>query len=112
MELNEWLEENPGKPIIECFAWIFSLWDLKLSDYNEDILENKNIIKTIQDYDFDETILSLDVTIIATSFGQFIIQGKIDKGIKNIVHLAILRQMNSIVLDEFLQDKESWKYER
>ena len=20
MELNEWLEENPGKPIIECFA--------------------------------------------------------------------------------------------
>lgn len=62
--------------------------------------------------DYFESILSLDVTIIATGFGQLIIQGKIDENIKNIVHLAILRQMNSIVLDEFLQDKESWKYER
>lgn len=48
MGLNEWLEENPGKPIIECLSWIFSIWELKLSDYNEDILENENIIKTIR----------------------------------------------------------------
>lgn len=112
MELKECLEANPGKLIIECFSWIFSLWDMELSNYTEKIIENETIIKTIQDYDFDEIILSLDVTIIATGFGQLIIQGKIDESIKNIVHLAILRQMNSIVLDEFLQDKESWKYER
>lgn len=35
-----------------------------------------------------------------------------DENIKNIVHLAILRQMNSYVLDAFLEDNEEWKYER
>jgi uncharacterized protein YfeS len=62
--------------------------------------------------DFDEELLSLDVAIIATGFSQLIIEGKIDYDVKNIIHLAILRQMNSNVLDAFLQSNEDWKFER
>ena len=112
IELNEWLDENPGKPIIEYFKWVFSIWDMELSDFDDKIIEEDNIIKTIQDYDFDDTIFAFDVTLIASGFGQLIIQGKIDESIKNIVHLAILRQSSSIVLNHLLFDKESWKYDR
>jgi uncharacterized protein YfeS len=56
--------------------------------------------------DFYEELMSLDYTIIATGFGQLILQGKIDEDVKNIIQLSILRQMNSHVLDEFLANNE------
>ena len=62
--------------------------------------------------DFYEELMSLDYTIIATGFGQLILQGKIDEDVKNIIQLSILRQMNSHVLDTFLGANEQFKYER
>ena len=62
--------------------------------------------------DFYEELMSLDYTIIATGFGQLILQGKIDEDVKNIIQLSILRQMNSHVLDAFLGVNEQFKYER
>lgn len=112
LEVEKWINENPGKPLIDCMVWILKSWDLNIVDYNEKIIEDDNILKLMQDYGFDELILTLDVTIIATGFGQLIIQGKIDEDVKDIVHLAILRQMKSVVLDSFLGDNEDWKYER
>ena len=61
---------------------------------------------------FYEELMSLDYTIIATGFGQLILQGKIDEDVKNIIQLSILRQMNSHVLDAFLANNEQFKYER
>jgi uncharacterized protein YfeS len=61
---------------------------------------------------FDEDLIMLDVTIIATGFGQLILDGKIDAEVKDIVQLAILRQGNHLVLDEFLGYNEEWKYDR
>ena len=69
-------------------------------------------MKIIQDMDFYEELMSLDYTIIATGFGQLILQGKIDEDVKNIIQLSILRQMNSHVLDAFLANNEQFKYER
>ena len=69
-------------------------------------------MKIIQDMDFYEELMSLDYTIIATGFGQLILQGKIDESVKNIIQLSILRQMNSHVLDTFLGANEQFKYER
>lgn len=112
IELVDWIEENPNKPVIECIRWILNSWNLRLSDYNDSILFEENLIKVTNDYDFDTLVLTLDIVLIATGFGQLIIQGKIDENIKNIVHIAILRQMNSYVLDSFLEDNEEWKYER
>ena len=111
-EISEWLAENPKTPIIECFIWILESWDLELEDFNDDIIESENILKLIQDMDFYEELMSLDYTIIATGFGQLILQGKIDEDVKNIIQLSILRQMNSHVLDAFLGVNEQFKYER
>lgn len=111
-EISEWLDENPNTPIIECFIWILESWDLELDDFNDDIIESENILKIINDLDFYEELMSLDYTIIATGFGQLILQGKISEDVKNIIQLSILRQMNSHVLDFFLGTNEHCKYER
>ena len=111
-ELCNWLIDNPNTPIIECFSWILESWDLELDDFNDEIIEGENILKIIQDMDFYEELMSLDYTIIATGFGQLILQGKIDESVKNIIQLSILRQMNSHVLDTFLGANEQFKYER
>ncbi|MBO6104429.1 MAG: hypothetical protein J6O99_00855 [Methanobrevibacter sp.] len=111
-EIANWLVENPKTSIIECFIWILESWDLELEDFNDDIIDSENILKIIQDMDFYEELMSLDYTIIATGFGQLILQGKIDDDVKNIIQLSILRQMNSHVLDTFLGSNEQFKYER
>ena len=111
-EISDWLNENPNTPIIECFEWILESWDLEPKDFNDDVIESENILKIIQDMDFYEELMSLDYTIIATGFGQLILQGKIDEDVKNIIQLSILRQMNSHVLDAFLGTNEQCKYER
>lgn len=112
IELNDWIIENPEKTIFDCFKWIFDCWDLKIENFDENIIDNESINKIILDLDFNQDLLILDITIIATGFGQLIIEGKIDDEIKNIIHLSILRQMNSNVLSEFLGDNEGWKYDR
>lgn len=111
-ELCTWLRENPNTPIIKCFKWILECWEIEIKDFNDSILEDENIKKLIMDYDFDEELMMLDVAIIATGFGQLILQGKIDDNVKDFVQLSILRQMNSQVLDAFLGNNEQWKYER
>ena len=111
-EISDWIVENPNTPIIECFIWILESWELDLEDFNDEIIDSENILKIIQDLDFYEDLMSLDYTIIATGFGQLILQGKIDEDVKNIIQLSILRQMNSHVLDAFLGNNEQFKYER
>jgi uncharacterized protein YfeS len=111
-ELCDWKQDNPNKNMINCFEWLLNSWDLHLTDFNDSIIEESNILKIIQDIDFDEDLLMLDITIIATGFGQLILEGKIDSDVKNIIQIAILRQMNHLVLDEFLGNNEEWKYDR
>lgn len=108
----EWMDENPDIPVIQYIQEILNYWGLNLGDYNESIIEYDNILNLFEDYDFDELVLSVDWSIIAIGFGELIVKGQIDENIKNIVHLAILRQMNSLVLDYFLDDDETFKHLR
>lgn len=111
-EFCRWLRENPKSPIIDCFEWILECWEIELKDFNDSILDENNIKKLILDQDFEEDLMMLDVALIATGFGQLILQGKIDDNVKDIIQLSILRQMNSQVLDASLGGNEQWKYER
>lgn len=110
-DFTDWVEENPNKPVIQFINMVMQFWDLRLKDYNEAILEHDNILQLF-DYDFYERVLIIDWSIIAIGFAELIIKGYIDENIKNIIHLAILRQMNSIVLDYFLEDNETFKHLR
>lgn len=111
-DFSVWYYENPDLPSIQYIQEVLYHWDMTLGEYNESILEYDNILRIYEDYDFDELVLSVDWSIIAIGFGELIIKGFIDENIKNIVHLAILRQMNSIVLDYFLEDDEAFKHLR
>ncbi|MDO5848730.1 MAG: hypothetical protein Q4P18_04285 [Methanobrevibacter sp.] len=108
----DWLDDNPKGQVIEYIRDILNYWDLSLKDYNESIIEYDHILRLAEDYDFDELVLSVDWSIIAIGFGELIVRGYVDENIKNIIHLAILRQMNSIVLDYFLEDDETFKHLR
>lgn len=110
-DFTDWLEDHPETPVIEFINMVLEFWDLRLKDYNEAILEHENILRLF-DYDFYEQVMIIDWSIMAAGFAELIIKGYIDENIKNIVHLAILRQMNSIVLDYFLEDNETLKHLR
>ncbi len=112
VELSEWFKNNPEAPMIDYMIWVLECWDIKLEDFGDNIIDSDKICKIINDYDFDEELMMLDVTVISSGFGQLVLQGKMDEEIKNIVQLSILRQMNSHVLDAFLGFNEEMKYER
>lgn len=110
-DFTDWVEENPKTPVVNFLTMVLEYWDLSLNDYNDEILEHENIVQ-IFDYDFYEQVLIIDWSIIAIGFAELIIKGYIDENIKNIIHIAILRQMNSVVLDYFLEDNETFKHLR
>lgn len=112
MDFCDWRIIYPDADIIEYYVELLSSWDLDPSDFNECMLDNEIIIRIIRDFDFEEKILILDIIIIATGFAQLILEGKIDDRVKDIIHLSLLRQLNHNVLDAFLTDNESWKYDR
>lgn len=111
-ELAQWMRNNPQVPMIEYVKWVLECWDINFEDFDDSIIEPENICKIINDLDFDEELMMLDVTIIASGFGQLVLKGRIDENVKNVIHLSLLRQMNSYVLDAFLGAEEEMKYER
>ncbi len=94
-EFRDWKKENPTVPIYECLKWtIEEVGEIKIEDYNEQIL-NKDLIKSqMGDAEIDDQqyIFTLDISAIATGFGQLVDEGKIDKKNKPLIQLAIDRQ--------------------
>src|SRR5436309_3549899 len=87
-EFRVWKKENPGLPTYECLRWtIECVGEIELDEYNEKIL-NKNLIKSqLEDDEFDDQqyIFTLDISVIATGFGQLVDEGKIDKQNKPLI---------------------------
>lgn len=79
---------------------------MNFSDYNETLLQREKIQSQISDENFDDQqfIFTLDVSIIATGFGQLVDEGIIDLENKPIIKIAIDRQ---IVWSELQKD---WEY--
>lgn len=94
-EFRDWKDENQNEPVFECIKWtIEGVGEIHLKDYNERLLDRDLIEKQIADVNFDveQYIFTLDVSIIATGFGQLVDEGKIDKEIKPFIRIAIERQ--------------------
>ncbi len=94
-EFREWRKENPDKPIIECLKWtIESVGEMNFKDYNDGLLNEAKIKSQMEDEDFDDQqyIYTLDISVIATGFGQLVDEGTIDEKNKPIIQLAIERQ--------------------
>lgn len=94
-EFRDWKKDNPNTDTFECLKWtIEGVSEKSLSEYDQSILD-KNLIKTqINDHNFDDQqyIFTVDISVIATGFGQLVDDGKIDQKNKPLIQLAIDRQ--------------------
>ena len=95
-EWRNWREENPDKPLTECFNWIL---DGQLDAYNDALASDEQIELDAQKpgdaflaEHFD--MFTLDTTIIATGLGQLMDEGTIDADAKPFIRVAIRRQRN------------------
>lgn len=94
-EFRDWRKENPTKSILECIIWtIEGVGEINFSEYNSSLLDDNLIDQQIkdEDFDFEQYVNTLDISVIATGFGQFADEGKIDLDAKPTIKLALDRQ--------------------
>lgn len=94
-EFRDWKKDNPNIETFECLKWtIEGVSEKSLAEYNEKILDRALIKSQIEDDSFNDQqyIFTVDISVIATGFGQLVDEGKIDKKNKPLIQLAIDRQ--------------------
>ncbi|WP_299245357.1 hypothetical protein [uncultured Aquimarina sp.] len=94
-EFRNWKKDNPYKETYDCIKWtIEGVSEKKLSEYNKNIIDRTLVKKQLEDDNFDDHqyIYTVDISVIATGFGQLVDEGKIDKKNKPLIQLAIDRQ--------------------
>ena len=105
-EFREWRKNNKNVPTIECLKWtIEGVGEMDFTDYNENLL-SRDKIKQIEDKDFDDQqyIFTLDISVIATGFGQLVDEGIIEAQNKPIIKIALERQ---VIWSEL---QKNWEY--
>jgi len=94
-EFRDWRKENPNDPVLNCIEWIIKdIGAISIGKYNKDLLLPDLIKSQINNKDFDDQyyIFTLDISIIATGFGQYVDEGIIDNEVIPYLRLAIHRQ--------------------
>ena len=106
-EFRRWRNSNQNSPLIECLQWtIESVGEMRFEEYNNRILDKELINNQINDFNFDDQqyIFTLDISVIAAGFGQLVDEGKIEGNSKPIIQLAIDRQI------KWSELKKEWDY--
>jgi uncharacterized protein YfeS len=94
-EFREWRKQHPTTSVLECIKWtIESVGEINFSQYNSSLLDDNLIKKQLkdEDFDFEQSVNTLDISVIATGFGQLADEGKIDVDAKPIIKIALDRQ--------------------
>jgi len=94
-EFRDWKKDNPNTETFECIRWtIEGVSEKNLAEYNEKILDRTLIKSQLEDENFNDQqyIFTVDISVIATGFAQLVDEGKIDEKNKPIIQLAIDRQ--------------------
>lgn len=95
-EYRDWRKENPGEPLEKCLIWTIELvGEIDASEYSDAIFLEPTVRAQIEDPDFDDRqlIYTTDVSVIATAFGQFADEGKMDASAKPYASRALRRQL-------------------
>lgn len=96
-EFREWRRRNKKKKLTDCLAWIMQGEDLK--SYNDELCSDEAVAQALERqaeafladaYD----MFTLDATVIATSLGQLLDEGRIDAAAKPCLRVAIRRQLH------------------
>lgn len=95
-EWRDWRKTNRTIPSVECLKWtIEGVGEMLWHQYNTSLLDKNLLLQQITDEEFDDHqyIYTLDISVIATGFGQLVDEGIIDAANKPIIELAIDRQI-------------------
>jgi uncharacterized protein YfeS len=95
-EFRRGRQANSTVPTIQCLSWtITSVGEMEFSDYNRQLVDREKILSQLHDKEFDDRqyIYTLDVSVIATGFGQLVDEGIIEHTNKEIIQIAIDRQI-------------------
>jgi len=106
-EFRDWRKANKNVPTMECLKWtIESVGEMEYSDYNDSLLSRETIKKQLQDKNFDDNqyIFTLDISVIATGFAQLVDEGIIEAQNKPVIKIALDRQ---IIWSEL---QKNWEY--
>jgi len=112
-EFRRWRNSNYNSPLIECLQWtIESVGEMRFEEYDDRILDKELIKNQINDsnYNDQQYISTLDISIIATGFGQLVDEGKIEENSKQIIKLAIDRQVKWTESNKELDYKKEYLY--
>ncbi len=110
-EFRDWRKNNPNKETYDCIKWtIEGVSEQDMSNYNQKILDRTEIKERIADENFDDQqfIFTVDISVIATGFGQLVDEGKIDLKNKPIIQLAIDRQKIWAELSEHWENRNKY----
>lgn len=94
-EYRDWRVENPKGSALEAIIWtIESVGEINIDEYNDSILNSNLIQQQLENKDFDDQqyIYTVDISVIACGFGQLVDEGKIDFNCKPLIGRAITRQ--------------------
>jgi len=95
-EFLEWRLRNRESPLGDCMTWVIeSVGEMEVSAYNTDLVDRTTLTNQIENEEFDDRqfVWTLDVTVIATAFGQFITEGVIDRDARPALEIALRRQL-------------------
>lgn len=95
-EYRRYKQENPKNTIVDCMKWtIEGVGEMDIEEYNSSLLSPEKIKAQVEDPNFDvqQYVYTLDVSIIATGFGQLADEGKIDGEVKPLIEIALERQI-------------------
>jgi len=95
-EFREWRKKNPKSSVDECITWVIeSVGEMNADEYTDEIASESRIKKQLADEDFDDQqyIYTVDVSVIATGFGQLADEGRIDPTAKPYLRRALQRQI-------------------
>jgi uncharacterized protein YfeS len=96
----EWRKSNSTENPRIFIEKILKEWNYSIYDYSK--TDSIKIREFIASNSIGERIyLGIDDLIIATGFGQFVIEGKIDQDLKNLTITALLRQTQAFSLNLF-----------
>lgn len=95
-EFREWRREHPDDPVEGCIIWtIEAVGEMDVDEYSDGIADEKLVAELMEDDDFDDQqyIYTLDISVIATGFGQLADEGRIDPEVKPYLARALARQI-------------------
>lgn len=95
-EFLEWRIRNPGRSMNDCMTWtIESVGEMEVEEYSSDLVDRTLLTNQIENEEFDDRqfIWTLDISIIATAFGQFLTEGVIDPDARPALEVALRRQL-------------------